>query len=118
MITDGAGVQMSELKSPVGVLVCTVPEMEPTVVPVPVVGLVCWMASVNITAPDGIVALPEPVSAKLPRLTTLPSPMRPGLSALGVYVSVKPLAMRQVLPTGAPATGAGLEHAGFVALVK
>src|SRR4051812_23917518 len=86
--TCGAGVQMSELKLPP--TVDTVPETEPTVVPMPVVGFVWLMASVNITAPGAAVTLPVPWSWKLPRLTMLPFAYPIGSVAFGRYVSVKP----------------------------
>src|SRR5690242_2711275 len=98
LMMDGDGVQMSELKSG---SVRTMPENEPTVVPTPVVGLVCWMASVNSTASEGTVTLPDPVSWKLPRLTTLPEPIRPAFSAFGMKFSVNP-PPEQLAPSGDP----------------
>ena len=47
---------------------------------------------------------PDPSSWKLPRLTTLPLPMRPGFSAFGVYVQREAAAVHEA-PNGGSRRG-------------
>jgi len=52
----------------------TEPKIEPENDPLPTPGVVWLMTSPNVTTPDMVVALPVPLSTKVPRLAPLPLP--------------------------------------------